>query len=50
MTDKLTPQHRSWNMSRIQAKDTKPEMVVRRLVHAMGLSVSASPHGPARQT
>lgn len=31
-----TSEARSRNMSRIRAKDTKPEMLVRRLVHAMG--------------
>ncbi|WP_417319569.1 very short patch repair endonuclease [Emcibacter sp.] len=36
MADQLSPQHRSWNMSRIRAKDMKPEMLVRRLVHSMG--------------
>lgn len=36
MVDKLTPDRRSWNMSRIRAKDTKPEMVVRSLLHRMG--------------
>lgn len=30
------PSHRSWNMSRIRGKDTKPELVVRRLLHAEG--------------
>lgn len=34
--DTLTPAQRSERMSRIRAKDTKPEMVVRRLVHSMG--------------
>jgi DNA mismatch endonuclease (patch repair protein) len=36
MTDKLSPERRSANMSRIRSKDTKPEMVVRKLAHAMG--------------
>lgn len=36
MTDVLTPEQRSFNMSRIQGRDTKPEMVVRSMVHAMG--------------
>jgi DNA mismatch endonuclease (patch repair protein) len=36
MADTLTPEQRSERMSRIRAKDTKPEMVVRRLVHSMG--------------
>lgn len=34
--DRLTPEHRSWLMSRVGSKDTKPELVVRRLVFAMG--------------
>jgi DNA mismatch endonuclease, patch repair protein len=36
MIDTLTPAQRSKNMSRIRGKDTKPEMIVRRLTHAMG--------------
>ena len=36
MIDKLTPERRSANMSRIRAKDTKPEMIVRRLVSSLG--------------
>ena len=36
MTDKLAPERRSWNMSRIRAMDTKPEMQVRRMLHAAG--------------
>lgn len=34
--DSLTPAERSERMGRIKGKDTKPEMVVRRLVHALG--------------
>ncbi|TQJ39891.1 T/G mismatch-specific endonuclease [Arthrobacter sp. SLBN-112] len=34
--DKLTPEQRSWNMSRIRGKNTKPELLVRRLLHAKG--------------
>lgn len=34
--DRLTPEHRSWLMSRIRGKDTKPELYVRRMVHAEG--------------
>jgi DNA mismatch endonuclease (patch repair protein) len=34
--DSLTKEHRSWNMSRIRAKDTKPELVVRSILHGMG--------------
>jgi DNA mismatch endonuclease (patch repair protein) len=36
MADKLSPARRSANMSRIKSRDTKPEMVVRRMVHGMG--------------
>lgn len=36
MTDRLDPQRRSWNMSRIRAKDTKPEIAVRRILHGLG--------------
>lgn len=36
MADKITAERRSENMRRIRAKDMKPEMVVRRLVHGMG--------------
>lgn len=34
--DTLTPNQRSECMSRVHGRDTKPEMVVRRLVHRMG--------------
>jgi DNA mismatch endonuclease, patch repair protein len=36
MVDVLTPEQRRLNMSRIRGKDTKPEMIVRRLLHSMG--------------
>lgn len=36
MSDPLTARQRSELMSRIRSKDTKPEMLVRRLVHGMG--------------
>jgi DNA mismatch endonuclease (patch repair protein) len=36
MPDKISPERRSENMRRIRSKDSKPEMQVRRLVHAMG--------------
>ncbi|GAA1765817.1 very short patch repair endonuclease [Pseudarthrobacter sulfonivorans] len=36
MSDRLTPEQRSWNMSRIRGKNTKPELLVRRLLHARG--------------
>ena len=34
--DKVSPEKRSQIMSRIKSKDTSPEMIVRRLIHAMG--------------
>lgn len=34
--DKISPEHRSWVMSRIRSKDTKPEMRVRSALHRMG--------------
>ena len=34
--DKLTKEHRSWNMSRIKSCNTKPENVVRSILHRMG--------------
>ncbi len=36
MPDRLTAQERSAHMARITKTDTKPEIVVRRLVHSMG--------------
>lgn len=34
--DSLTPEKRSWNMSRIRGKDTHPEKAMRSLLHAEG--------------
>ena len=36
MVDNITRKHRSWNMSRIKSKDTKPELAIRSLLHRMG--------------
>lgn len=36
MADHISKQKRSWNMSRITSKDTKPEIVVRFLLHSLG--------------
>jgi DNA mismatch endonuclease (patch repair protein) len=36
MTDVHTPQQRSFNMSRIRNRNTRPEMIVRSLAHRMG--------------
>lgn len=37
MTDRLTKSRRSWNMSRIKGRDTKPELAVRSILHRLGL-------------
>lgn len=36
MTDTLTPAERSHRMSLVRGRDTKPEITVRRVTHAMG--------------
>ena len=36
MSDPLTPTQRSERMARVRSKDTKPELVVRSLLHRMG--------------
>ncbi len=37
MADNLTPEQRSYMMSRVRSTDTLPELLVRKLVHARGL-------------
>lgn len=37
MVDHISPQRRSWLMSRVRGKHTSPEMRVRRIAHALGL-------------
>lgn len=36
MTDIISKEKRSWNMSRIQGRNTKPEIIVRSLLHKAG--------------
>ncbi|MDZ7697511.1 MAG: very short patch repair endonuclease [Deltaproteobacteria bacterium] len=36
MVDRISKEHRSWNMSRIPGKDTKPEKIVRSVLHKAG--------------
>jgi DNA mismatch endonuclease, patch repair protein len=36
MADRLSPERRSWNMSRIRGSNTRPERLVRSLLHRMG--------------
>tara|TARA_B100000579_G_C22493977_1_gene693766 strand:+ start:309 stop:701 length:393 start_codon:yes stop_codon:yes gene_type:complete len=35
--DHLTKSKRSWNMSRIRSKDTKPELIIRKMLHNSGI-------------
>ena len=35
--DRITKEKRSWNMSRIKAKNTSPERTVRSIIHSLGL-------------
>jgi len=37
MADRLSPEKRSWLMSRVRGKDTAPELAVRRAAHSLGL-------------
>ena len=50
MTDRLTKERRSWNMSRIRGRDTTPELRVRSLLHSLGyrfrLHVASLPGKP----
>ena len=36
MVDIISEERPSWNMSRIRGKDTKPEIIVRSMLHRMG--------------
>ena len=36
MVDRITKERRSWNMSRIRSGNTRPELVVRSLLHRLG--------------
>lgn len=36
MTDRISPERRSANMAQIRSKNTRPEWIVRKQVHAMG--------------
>ena len=36
MVDKLTRERRSWNMQQVRSRDTKPEILVRKLLHKEG--------------
>lgn len=36
MTDRLTGKERSWNMSRIRSRNTRPEIIARSILHCLG--------------
>ncbi len=36
MTDHLAPEKRAWNMSRVRSRHTKPELIIRSLLHRAG--------------
>jgi len=36
MADRISKERRSWNMSRIRGKDTKPELLLRSMLHKAG--------------
>jgi DNA mismatch endonuclease, patch repair protein len=40
VADHLSPEHRSWNMSQVKGRNTKPERIVRSLIHRMGFRFS----------
>jgi DNA mismatch endonuclease (patch repair protein) len=48
--DRISREHRSWNMSRIKSRDTNPERTVRSILHRLGyrfrLHVSSLPGRP----
>lgn len=57
--DRISPERRSWNMSRIRGRDTGPERIVRSMLHRLGLRFSLRCEGlpgkpdivlPARRT
>src|SRR5262245_21964738 len=43
--DRISPERRSWNMSRIRGRDTTPERIVRSLLHRLGLRFSLRRRG-----
>ena len=36
MVDRISEEHRSWNMSRIKGRNTRPEVLLRSLLHRAG--------------
>jgi len=50
LSDKISTEHRSWNMSQVRGQNTKPEKLLRSLLHRSGyrfrLNVSGLPGKP----
>jgi DNA mismatch endonuclease (patch repair protein) len=42
--DRLTPERRSWNMAQIKGTDTKPEILVRSMLHRAGYRFRKNVH------
>lgn len=45
MVDRISGARRSWNMSRIGSRDTAPEIVVRSILHRLGLRFRVNVRG-----
>ena len=45
MTDKITREQRSANMRAVRNRDTKPELIVRRVAHGLGYRFRLHPRG-----
>jgi len=43
--DRISKEHRSWNMSRIRSRDTTPELAVRSALHRLGYRFRLSDAG-----
>lgn len=48
MADLISREKRSWNMSRIRSKDTKPELIVRSIIHGAGFRFTVN--GPLNKS
>ena len=48
MVDHISPERRSWLMSRVKAKHTSPELRVRRAAHRIGLRFRLHPNLPGK--
>lgn len=48
MADTLTPQQRSWNMSRVRSRNTQPEIFIRSIVHRLGFRFTVN--GPKNRS